>query len=555
MSDAQLLSPTAGAARQGASLPELRQILGDYRFVGCHERTPLAEVWRLRTRTGKNFLAHLLRENLSEHLREQLANWYIPPHPNLLPSVVIPQGAGQILLLTEVPAESLADRFQKYWKRGWSGMPAEELLHLLRQAAETLDELYHERKWQHFGLNPWQLWIEGDQLKISGFGMAETLWIPTENSIHLLNPKYCAPELYSHRQTSQCDQFSLALVYVEMRTGNFPIKKRSGNDGAWTTRDLDLALLAAAEREILQKALSRDPFSRFENCTDLIHALARAPQGERASTPGRPTFWEPLMVHQSSASWKYGATVSLNSLDQFVTHLLGKSERRSGVHLDGLAMRQNFPIEIASPDTLDDFCREWYGQIVNADERHIEMFVPHPSNLLSKWLGRVEGFQVKIEWVPHWMPEQAPGEALVSIRPTGCAIARGRRLLQRLGPAFFDSLRQHLKARPDKRDNPRHSFHHRVRVCPIAQGNQYLDEPIDGVAKDLSTNGIGFFLPYDITSTHVYVSIPEVGEIAQYAGLAKIVRNRPHEENGFEFGAAFAFPKRRPKPAGEAPGL
>lgn len=99
--------------------------------------------------------------------------------------------------------------------------------------------------------------------------------------------RYLAPEQWwGARQNTATDQYALAVLFVEMVTGEVPFA------GAFATEDENVMRNAVCEhrpklpedcpkRTILLRALSKDPRSRFHSCSSFVRALS-AEKGDKA---------------------------------------------------------------------------------------------------------------------------------------------------------------------------------------------------------------------------------------------------------------------------------
>src|SRR5947209_8601912 len=130
------------------------------------------------------------------------------------------------------------------------------------------------------------------------------------------------------------------------------------------------------------------------------------------------------------------------------------------------------------------------------------------------------------------------GELLVTRRPFGCRGDSALRLLEELGPPLLEDLRSCLGALPEHRTQERIRCDRLLRVTPVLADLQFA-EALDGVGKDISSGGIGFFLREQLPSPDVYVSLPWLTELAGQAVRAQIVRGRPRGDGWFEIGAVF----------------
>src|SRR5262249_10473820 len=127
-----------------------------------------------------------------------------------------------------------------------------------------------------------------DELRITDSGLVPLIWQPGGWSAHHLNARYAAPELLAGHTSPACDQYSLALVYLEMLVGVHPhqgLTRRQLAESKWRGK-LSLTAVSAADAAILARALDADPAARFPSCTALIRALQRAEAAEHSSDVG-----------------------------------------------------------------------------------------------------------------------------------------------------------------------------------------------------------------------------------------------------------------------------
>ena len=218
-----------------------------------------------------------------------------------------------LIIESELPIQSLRSLLEERQRSGKEGIPREELLEYIEQAAEGLDFLnrpQHEYHGQqvaiyHRALRPDCLLLfdheAGLACKVSDFGLSKP--VTEEVALHsqgLVNYDYDPPEFFEGQTSSTSDQYSLAIVYYELRTGQMPFHGTMLEQLQARLNDKpDLSHLEEPERSIVRKALSRDASHRFKNCLELIRHLKEgtAPSGaEGAATAntapaavGRPT--------------------------------------------------------------------------------------------------------------------------------------------------------------------------------------------------------------------------------------------------------------------------
>lgn len=193
---------------------------------------------------------------------------------------------GQLLIVMELAERHLQDRFQECVAGGQVGIPRDELLRYLGEVAEALDLMNLDYQLQHLDIKPQNLFLIHNHVKVADFGLVKELeGMNTRMSRDTL-PLYTAPETLEGTVSRQGDQYSLAIVYQELLTGQRPF------DGG-TVRQLimqhlsgapNLASLPEGDRGPIGRALSKKPGDRFSTCTELVRAL-RQPGGPTVETP------------------------------------------------------------------------------------------------------------------------------------------------------------------------------------------------------------------------------------------------------------------------------
>jgi serine/threonine protein kinase len=196
-------------------------------------------------------------------------------HPFLLSLDRIEVVDGQLVIVTELADMSLKDRFCNYLDAGEVGIPRDELIGYLHDAADALD--YMSQRWslQHLDVKPENLLLVGDHVKVADFGLVQNIQNVSQSLLGGLTPIYASPELFEGRPGLRSDQYSLAIVYHETLTGALPF---SGTTAAQLMthhlRDRpDLSALPTADRAAVARALSKRPSDRFPSCCALVEAL------------------------------------------------------------------------------------------------------------------------------------------------------------------------------------------------------------------------------------------------------------------------------------------
>lgn len=202
-------------------------------------------------------------------------------HSNLLQFYSVTTGKNLIILSMELAEGSLNDLHYIYRTDHKSHVPPNVLLNLMSQAAEGLDFIAQQKianasalvqqGMQHCDVKPSNLLLLNNQLKIADFGLSgPQIWNSRGKAFG--TPPYAPPELYEGRANARTDQFSLAVTYVELRSGYYPFPMPT--DGSFPSVAPELTMIPEAERPVIAQALSKQWLNRFNSCHDFITALA-----------------------------------------------------------------------------------------------------------------------------------------------------------------------------------------------------------------------------------------------------------------------------------------
>jgi hypothetical protein len=201
-------------------------------------------------------------------------------HPFILSMDRIETVDGELIIVMELADKSLHDCFEECLGQGLRGIPQEQLWRYIRDAAEALDHMNEVHNLQHLDIKPRNLFLVSDHVKVADFGLVKNL----ERSNHSLNgvtPLYAAPETFESKISTRSDQYSLAIVFTELLTGQRPFNGKNARTLAHQhiNEEPELRMLPEADRPVLARALSKDPNKRFPSCMAFVRALhlARVP--------------------------------------------------------------------------------------------------------------------------------------------------------------------------------------------------------------------------------------------------------------------------------------
>lgn len=198
-------------------------------------------------------------------------------HPFLLSIERIEIVSNQVVIVTELAESSLLDRYEQFRRKGAPGIPRSALLDFMRDAADALDFLAQKHALQHLDVKPGNLLIIADRIKVADFGLIKDLHDQNQSLVSGLTPTYSAPEIFDGRPDYRSDQYSLAIVYMEMLTGQLPFGGRTTGELArqHINQAPSLDALPPADRPIVARALSKNPLDRYSTCRNFVEQLLK----------------------------------------------------------------------------------------------------------------------------------------------------------------------------------------------------------------------------------------------------------------------------------------
>jgi serine/threonine protein kinase len=528
----------AFSATQPSGPAEGRALPG-YQFSRCLHRSPRGETWEARDAESNRRFVHLyygVGDRLDPDALGQLQSL---EHPSLLPLTVSPAGRGSLLVTTGLVERSLRSRWQECVALDQPGIPRPELLDRLGQTAEALDELYRQHGLQHLELNPTRLLLDDDRLLLDQFGVAQLVWLPAGLPPGHLQARYNAPERSQGLVTRSCDQFSLAVIYQEMLTGQHPFRGRSFQGVPTPARGRlemgpDLARLPAGDQPLVARALSSDPAKRFDTCVDFVRSL-------RQNAPRRPIPVE----------WIEPTDPAKADRQKIVLSLLDEARR-------WMATRQDSGREVASasdPGTLErkllavispggvtgkleSLGDEWEMRLCEESETRVVLMAGERARSWMPW--RVKSLPLRLEicWTRPSAQVYTLPEASIRVSLKDAADRASASLLERLGPPLLESVQTCLLGSPERRVGERHLWPHPVSVAwkrPAPKKPDWLACQ----AKDLSAAGMGLYMPRALTTSQIQVRLcsPALKEPAVLP--ANIVRIHRWDDSLFEVGLVF----------------
>jgi serine/threonine protein kinase len=533
--------PAAGRAA-GGPLP-------GYEFLDCLGQSPFGDLWRVRAPDGRLRMAQYVYgfADGAGPQEEALGRLTALRHRALL-RVEAAHGEGsRLILVTDLPEQTLWDRHRKCRADGLPGIPRDELLGWMRAAAETLDDLAEDHGLRHLALNPRNLVLHGRRLQVADFGLVQLLWSPAGKPVGPLNGRYAAPELFRQPTSGGADVYSLALIYQELLTGFHPLGRLAARRSAQPRGEgaFDLDPLPPSERAVVARALDSDPRQRFATCAGLVDALESAAAGDgegggpdagevdAVAAPGGPVPAPPfaeaepvLSALVTAAQGPWQACEHEN-----VRYLLLPGEEAAHRCLASL-------LPAFARLKLEGYFQEWGAELVRSEGEQSFVFQWHAAQgFWRRWLGGQPGLTIQVG-LRRVRETDFLTEVAVQIKPSGCDRKEGARLLQEAVPPLLAGLRSYLQASPELRAQERLPCDHPLHVQPVLV-DASLGEAIPGRTRDVSLAGMGLVVEEAPESPQVCIHLPGESESDGVAALAEVKHVRPCEAGGYEIGVQF----------------
>lgn len=200
-------------------------------------------------------------------------------HANLLSVAGTWHVNNWLIIVTELADKTLFDRYEEHRAAGKPGIPRQELLDYMLDAARGIDFLNEPAasgrpKIQHRDIKPQNLLLSGGSVKVGDFGLARVLASDSTGHTGSLTLAYAAPEFLDGRTSSRSDQYSLAITYCHLLGGKLPFDGSHAQviDGH-RLKSPDLSMLPEKDQPIVRKALAKNAGERWNSCTEFVRAL------------------------------------------------------------------------------------------------------------------------------------------------------------------------------------------------------------------------------------------------------------------------------------------
>jgi serine/threonine protein kinase len=182
----------------------------------------------------------------------------------------------------------------------WHGIPVEELLIYMSEAAKAIDFLNSPRhdlgdglvSIQHCDIKPANIMLVGGAVQVCDFGLARMMSdnLKATATGMVGSPAFMAPECIRKRPSTASDQYSLAITYYELRSGRLPFHDLSYMAvlDSHQAGVLDFSAVGEDEQAVLRRATALEPEDRYATCLEMVGALEEALAGELPNLRSSP---------------------------------------------------------------------------------------------------------------------------------------------------------------------------------------------------------------------------------------------------------------------------
>ena len=175
--------------------------------------------------------------------------------------------------------------------RNPNGLPQEEVDQWFRGIAAGVQYL-HDHGIVHRDLKPGNIFDDGGIVKIGDYGLSKFISCSRRSgqteSVGTFH--YMAPEIGKGIYGKEIDTYALGIVLYEMLTGCVPFEGESSQEIIMKhlTADPDLSAVPQPYKNIIHKAMQKDPEHRFRSVTEMVAMLDAGKSARMAPPPPIP---------------------------------------------------------------------------------------------------------------------------------------------------------------------------------------------------------------------------------------------------------------------------
>jgi hypothetical protein len=272
-------------------MPQANDRLGPYTLVRRLGRGAFGEVWLAERRTSLATTLVAVKLVVDEHpdlkaISQESRMWAeAAGHPNILPIIEADVYDGYVVIVSEyAPDGSLQDWLDRH---GRAAPSIEAAVAMTAGILSGLEHL-HSKRIVHRDLKPGNILLQGETPRLADFGLARMLKSTPSTSGIAGTPSYMSPETFDGKRSERSDIWSVGVVLYQLLSGRKPFPQAMVAElvGAILHRPFDPLPPAVPLplRQVVARALQKDPARRFQTASEMRAVLLDAMTGPAALT-------------------------------------------------------------------------------------------------------------------------------------------------------------------------------------------------------------------------------------------------------------------------------
>ncbi|HJU55048.1 MAG TPA: protein kinase [Pyrinomonadaceae bacterium] len=273
--------------------------IGPYTLVRKLGRGAFGVVWLAEKRTVLATTKVALKLPNDEDVdldavKQEASLWvHASGHANVLTFIDADVYDGQVVIVSEyAPDGSLSNWLEAH---GGKAPTVEAAVEMTLGILAGLEHL-HRLGIIHRDVKPDNILLQHERPRLADFGIARILKTTSKSTVATGTPAYMSPEAFDGKRNERTDIWSVGVIFYQLLTGRLPFPQTDIPSllMAIVTRDPEPLPASIPERlrELVKRALEKEPEARFQSAAEMRQALLRT----RTNEPPSPIADLPTQV-------------------------------------------------------------------------------------------------------------------------------------------------------------------------------------------------------------------------------------------------------------------